>query len=162
MNAPQFPTGSLAGNFPGFPVNYAQIPNIIDLPGWVASMVGYYADVFNAPYPNPPQLQTWAIPYPNLLGIPQFLWQLVVWTVGLFAAVFEWVFAEISYLGIVYLGGFLNDIAYAFNSAIQTANQAANQTGIFAPLIEAVFFGAIIALALVLAALIIKAMEVVA
>ena len=149
MGAPAFPTGSLAGGFPTFPVNYATIPNVVALPGWVASEIAYYTDVLNAPYKNPPQLATWSIPYPNIVALPQFVYRVAVWLIGLFGAVFEWLFQEAEYLGVTYLGDLANTANSIIVEATNYVQELAAATGIFAPVVEAVFFAGFIIFAII-------------
>lgn len=72
MKYPTFPTNSLYGNFPNFPVNYIDIPNLVDFPAYLRNLITYYTDILNAPYRNPPALNVWKIPYPNIYSI--FSW----------------------------------------------------------------------------------------
>ncbi len=162
MQAPQFPNGSLAGPLPSFPISYATIPNVLDLPGWVYAMITYYGDVLNVPYSNPPSLPTWQIPYPNIWGIPQFILQIGVWVIGLFAAVFEWIFAEISYLGVTYIGQLFTALANGLTDGINTVQQLSQQAGVFAPLVETAFFGAILFAGILIASLIVNTLTKVA
>ena len=91
MKYPTFPTNSLYGNFPNFPANYIDIPNMIDLPGYLRNVIGYYTDVLNAPYGNPPALNTWSIPYPNLLGIPTWIEKIGYYIAGWGGAILRYV-----------------------------------------------------------------------
>ena len=59
MIPPPFPTQSLEGSFPSFPVGYAQIPNILDLPSYIYSVTTYYGNPLNYPYSNPPLIASW-------------------------------------------------------------------------------------------------------
>lgn len=139
MSAPPFPTQSAAGAFPSFPVSYVSVPNIINLPGWVFSEITYYGNPLNYPYSSPPALSTWSIPYPDLLKIPSFLLNLLIWLIGWAGALFEWVFAYASW-GLSYIVGTLLNWSFdLLNNITNLANQAAGATGIFAPLIEALF-----------------------
>ena len=149
MGAPAFPTGSLAGGFPTFPVNYASLPDVVALPGWVASEIAYYTDVLDAPYSNPPQLATWSIPYPNIVALPQFFYRIAVWLIGLFGAVFEWLFQEAEYLGVTYLGDLANTANGIIVEATNYVQGLAAATGIFAPVVEAVFFAGFLIFAVI-------------
>ena len=91
MKYPTFPTNSLYGNFPGFPVNYIQIPNMTDLPTYLRNVIGYYTDVLNAPYRNPPALNTWNIPYPNIFGITTWVENITYYIAGWGGAILRYI-----------------------------------------------------------------------
>lgn len=144
MGAPAFPTGSLYGAFPSFPLNYVKVPDIVTLPSWIYSEITYYTDVFNAPYSHPPMLQTWSIPYPDLLKLPAFFLNIFYWLIGLAAAGFEWVFAYAAW-GLGSIGSYLiYTVSSYLNDIIDYAIQISNGAGIFAPLIEVAFLTTIV------------------
>jgi hypothetical protein len=160
MGAPPFPTGSLYGAFPTFPLSYVKVPNIVQLPSWVWSEITYYTDVLNAPYSHPPTLQTWSIPYPDILKLPTFFLNIFYWLIGLAAAGFEWVFAYAAWgLGsigqyLIYtISGYLTDI-------INYATQISNGAGIFAPLIEVAFLAIVVLAAIGIAFIVVNAVKV--
>ena len=91
MKYPTFPTNSLYGNFPNFPVNYIDIPNLVDFPAYLRNLITYYTNILNAPYTNPPALNTWSIPYPNLLGIPTWIEKIGYYIAGWGGAILRYV-----------------------------------------------------------------------
>ena len=159
MNLPPFPSQSLAGSFPSFPVNYIAIPNLVDLPSYIYSVTTYYGNPFNYPYGSPPTIASWQIPYPNLLALPQFFYQIIVWVIGWAGAAFEWA-ANSTYL--ILMAGttwIINTLTGEFNNLTSMANQTAQASGIAAPLILALFLGIITMIAIILAMIVINALK---
>ena len=91
MKYPTFPTGSLYGSFPSFPVDYITIPNMIDLPAYLKNVIGYYTNLLNAPYSNPPAMNTWSIPYPNITGITTWVENIAYYIAGWGGAILKYV-----------------------------------------------------------------------
>ena len=158
---PNFPTESLAGNFPNFPVGYISVPDLIDLPSYIYSVTLYYGNPLNYPYLNPPIIASWSIPYPKILQIPLFLEKVIAWLLGWLGAVFEWTFQYTSIGGANLTIWFINTTSGDFNALVLTSNRAAAATGIFAPLILAALITLIALSAIAIGFLVINAIKVV-
>jgi hypothetical protein len=160
MGAPPFPTGSLYGAFPTFPISYVKVPDILTLPSWIYNEIAYYTNVLNYPYNSPPALLTWSIPYPNILKLPQFFLNILYWIVGLAGAAFEWIFAYAAW-GLGTIGtDVINTSSGLLNDLINYAVQISNQTGIFAPLIEVAFLAIVVLAAIGIAFVVVNAVKV--
>ena len=159
MPLPPFPTESLAGTFPSFPVGYVNVPDLIDLPSYIYSVTTYYGNPLNYPYPNPPIITSWSIPYPLLGEIPSFFLNVVVWLLGWGGAILEWTAQAMSY-GAITLGDMaISDISGAFNATVSLSFQISSQTGILQPLILTSVIGVIASIFIVVAAVIINAIR---
>jgi uncharacterized integral membrane protein len=138
---PTFPSSSALGAFPGFPVYAVHIPNVIDLPSYIASVTAYYGDVFNAPYSNPPKIATWTIWIPNLSGIFSWIINIFLWLGGWIGAVFAYGIKYASALvanGVIYLIDFATGIV---TSIIQTTETLTAPAGIWAIPLDVVIVG---------------------
>lgn len=139
---PPFPSQSLYGSFPSFPVNYVSIPNIADLPGWILSLIAYRINPINYPYKNPPSIPSlFSIPYPNLLGIPAWIAQIFAYFIGWIGAFLLWlvqVFVIVISDPIDYL---VNLGSNAINWTIQEIESISSHAGIFAPVVAALLMG---------------------
>jgi hypothetical protein len=150
MQYPSFPTSSLTGSFPGFPVDYVSVPNIIDLPSYIANTALYYTDVINYPYAHPPILQTWQIPYPNLTGIGTWLYNIVLWLMGWVGALLEWGITYLSALVVNAILGIINLGAGTLTAIITLTTQTGDTLGIFAIPFEATIAGLLVILVVLL------------
>lgn len=148
MNPPSFPTESLSGGTPPFPVGYVNIPNILDLPSYIFSVTTYYGDPLNYPYRSPPIIASWKIPYPNLLALPTFFEKLVLWLLGWAGAIFEWAFQWLSAEMQNFTIWGINGISGIIRTLTTTSEAISNETGIFQPVIFA-FLGGLILLAII-------------
>lgn len=144
MIPPPFPTESLEGNFPNFPVAYAQIPNVFDLPGYILSVTTYYGNPLNYPYNKPPIIASVSIPYPNIFKIPSFFEKVVLWLMGWAGAVFEWSFQWLSIEGQNFTIWGINGISAMIQGITNTSEAVSNATGIFQPVVFALFAGIIL------------------
>ena len=144
MIPPPFPTESLSGAFPPFPVGYVNIPNILDLPSYIFSVTTYYGNPLNYPYSSPPIIASWRIPYPNLLALPTFFEKLVLWLMGWAGAVFEWSFQWLSIEGQNFTIWGINGISAMIQGITNTSEAVSNATGIFQPVVFALFAGIIL------------------
>lgn len=144
MIPPPFPKESLYGAFPSFPVGYAQIPDILDLPSYIYSVTTYYGNPFNYPYSNPPLIASWDIPYPNIFQIPSFFENVILWVLGWLGAVFEWSFQWLSAEGTNSAIWAINGMSAIVQSLTATSEEIAQSTGIFEPLIFALLAGMIL------------------
>ena len=144
MIPPPFPTKSLEGNFPNFPVAYAQIPNILNLPSYILSVTTYYGNPLNYPYRSPPIIASWKIPYPNLLAIPTFFEKLTLWLLGWAGAIFEWAFQWLSAETQNFTIWSINGISGIIQTLTTTSEAVSNATGIFQPVVFALFAGIIL------------------
>lgn len=144
MNPPPFPTQSLDGNFPSFPVGHVEIPNILDLPSYIYSVTTYYGNPFNYPYRNPPIIAGWNIPYPNLLALPGFFKQIFLWLLGWAGAVFEWSFKWLSVESTNLAVWAINGLSGITQSLTLTSENISRSTGIFQPIIFALLAGMIL------------------
>lgn len=147
---PPFPTQSLYGPMPGFPVNWIRIPNLIDLPKYILSVTTYYGNPMNYPYSHPPVISSWQIPYPNLLGIPSFLADLIIWLLGWVGAMFEWVFIWSSDQLINLFKWGIQTGNNEFQNLVNTSQAISNSTGIFQPLVLTIFLVTISAVAILI------------
>lgn len=141
MAGTPFPTQSLYGSFPAFPVDYVEVPNVIQLPSYIASMITYYTDVLNAPYSNPPSLSTWNIPYPNLLGIPTWLAELAAYGLGWGGAFVLWIVSNLSFVVTAIIEAAVNTLSGAFTDLTYGIEDISGQTGIFSPIVAAILMG---------------------
>ena len=137
MNFPPFPSQSLYGSFPNFPVNYVTVPNLLH---W--AQVGlYYGNILNYPYNNPPPGTVWKIPYPVLTGIPGWIAEIFDYALGWVAAFLLWlvqVFVIVISDPIDYL---VNLGSNAINWTIQEIESISSHAGIFAPVVAALLMG---------------------
>ena len=128
MNFPPFPSQSLYGSFPNFPIDYfvVQIPNSIGL------------------LPVPPPLGGYIIgkiPYPVLTGIPGWVAEIFDYALGWVAAFLLWlvqVFVIVISDPIDYL---VNLGSNAINWTIQEIESISSHAGIFAPVVAALLMG---------------------
>lgn len=141
---PTFPTQSLYGPFPTLPTLQVQIPNPIALPGWIASMVGYYGDAFNIPYNNPPTEPIIAFNIPNLLTIPAFLADIFLWVLGWIGASFEWTAKSLTYILTTPSLWIIDTLNSAVQTYISYISNISKPLGIFAPVIMTLAIGAMI------------------
>lgn len=144
MIPPPFPKASLYGAFPSFPVGYAQIPDVLDLPSWGLSLVEYRMNPLNYPFANPPTLTTWSIPYPEILQIPSFFGQIFLWLLGWTGAVFEWSFKWLSVESTNLAIWAINGLSGIIQSLTLTSENISRSTGIFQPVIFALLAGMIL------------------
>lgn len=144
MNFPPFPSQSLYGSFPSFPVSYVDIPNIADLPGYIYAVTTYYGDVLNYPYSNPPTISYWRIPYPNLLGLPGWIGGIFAYFIGWVAAFFLWVVQVLVIIVSVPIDYLLNLVSDVINWTIQDIEGVASRAGIFGPVVAALLMGMIL------------------
>ena len=141
---PSFPTQSLSGSFPGFPVNYINIPNLVDLPGYIISVTTYYGNPFNFPYANPPIIASWRIPYPNIFGIFGWFVNVIWWVLGWAGAIFKYALTYAS-AGIINLATWIINIGTGTITSILTATQTyADKLGIWGIPLEATVAGLLI------------------
>ena len=139
---PPFPSQSLYGSFPSFPVNYVSIPNIADLPGWILRLIAYRINPINYPYKNPPSIPSlFSIPYPNLLGIPAWIAKIFAYGVGWVGAFILWTVKVIVIAILLAVGTTINTANTAINWTIQEIESISSHAGIFAPVVAALLMG---------------------
>ena len=144
MIPPPFHKESLYGAFPSFPVGYAQIPDMLDLPSYIYSVTTYYGNPLNYPYSNPPLIASWDIPYPNIFQIPSFFENVILWALGWLGAVFEWSFQWLSVEGTNFSIWAIHGLSGVVQTLTTTSESIAQATGIFQPLIFALLAGMIL------------------
>ena len=136
LSYPNFPTQSAYGNMPAFPTIQIQIANPITLPKWVAQMVGYYGNVLNIPYTNPPKEPLISFPIPNILLIPLYILHLSLWILGWAGAIFEYlVVFSADALGNLIISG-INLITGTFTNVLTYTKEQTTGLGIFSIPIE--------------------------
>ena len=138
LTYPTFPTQSAYGQMPTFPTIKIQIANPLTLPKWVAQMVGYYGNVLNIPYNNPPKEPLITFPIPNILAIPLYILHLSLWILGWAGAIFEYlVIFSLDALGNLVITG-VNLITEIFTTTLTYTRQQTTGLGIFAIPIECI------------------------
>lgn len=161
MKYPTFPTQSLYGNFPGFPVNYISIPNMIDLPGYLKNVIEYYTNILNVPYNNPPALNTWSIPYPNLLGIPTWIEKIGYYFAGWGGAILRYILKYTVALLINGVSFILNLGMGSLSSIMTTITTEGGKLGILGIPFEITASGLLIVAVVLIATGIIKGVQVI-
>lgn len=159
MSSDPFPTESLYGPFPSFPVNYIRIPNLVDLPSYIYQVTTYYGNPFNYPYVSPPMISSWKIPYPNLLGIPAWFAQILAWGVGWIGAVLYWIVVGASQtIGGIFLTA-VNTVTGLFTTMTKDILDISQRAGIFSPAVAAFLFGIVLVMLFLTVGLAIKGIQ---
>lgn len=132
---PPFPTSSLYGAFPTFPV-YTFAPQFL----------GH---------------TLFSIELPNITKIPQYIMNIVLYYLEWAAAIFEWIFQYASIGGENLTLWAINTASADFNTLVETSNRAAAATGIFAPVILTALIMLIVLSAITITFLIVNAIKMV-